>query len=318
MTATSEPQTIAVIGAGGVGCLLAGMLARRGVDVRMLARGAALAAIRERGIRVRAHDGEYTVPIDRVSDEVSALGTADLVIVTVKTWQLAELGPRLTPLVGAEALLLPLQNGVEASEQLAAAMGEERVIGGVARVISWIERAGEVRSMIPPGLTIGARSAGQRYATEACAAALRAAGIEVVVAEDIELERWRKFLFIAPYSAVGAVTRLPLGVVRQPPHRARIEAAMREVVAVAAARGVTLPHDAVAVTLAWYDSLPSDATASMHRDIVAGRTSELYELIGAVVRLGAAAQIATPVSAELFAELEPLERRARGLTAPSE
>ena len=91
---------------------------------------------------------------------------------------------------------------------------------------------------------------------------------------------------------------------------------MREVVAVAAARGVTLPHDAVAVTLAWYDSLPSDATASMHRDIVAGRISELYELIGAVVRLGAAAQIATPVSAELFAELEPLERRARGLTAP--
>jgi 2-dehydropantoate 2-reductase len=296
--------------------LLAGMLARRGVDVRMLARGAALAAIRERGIRVRAHDGEYTVPIDRISDDVSALGTADLVIVTVKTWQLAELGPRLAPLVGAEALVLPLQNGVEASEHLAAALGEERVIGGVARVISWIEQAGEVRSIIPAGLTIGARSAGQRDATEACAAALRAAGVEVVVAEDIELERWRKFLFIAPYSAVGAVTRVPLGVVRQSPHRARLEAAMREVVAVAAARGVRLPADAVAATLAWYDSLPHDATASMHRDIAARRTSELYELIGAVVRLGGAAQIATPVSAELFAELEPLERKARGLAGP--
>ena len=316
MTLTSEPRSIAVIGAGGVGCLLAGMLARRGVDVRLLARGAALAAIRERGIRVRAHDGEYTVSIDRISDDVSALGTADLMIVTVKTWQLAELGPRLAPLVGAEALVLPLQNGVEASEHLAAALGEERVIGGVARVISWIERAGEVRSIIPAGLTIGARSAGQRDATEACAAALRAAGVEVVVAEDIELERWRKFLFIAPYSALGAVTRVPLGAVRQPPHRARLEAAMREVVAVAAARGVRLPADAVAATLAWYDSLPRDATTSMHRDIAARRTSELYELIGAVVRLGGAAQIATPVSAELFAELEPLERKARGLAGP--
>jgi 2-dehydropantoate 2-reductase len=91
---------------------------------------------------------------------------------------------------------------------------------------------------------------------------------------------------------------------------------MREVVAVAAARGVRLPADAVAATLAWYDSLPRDATASMHRDIAARRTSELYELIGAVVRLGGAAQIATPVSAELFAELEPLERKARGLAGP--
>ncbi|HSS03099.1 MAG TPA: 2-dehydropantoate 2-reductase [Kofleriaceae bacterium] len=305
-----------MIGAGGVGCLLAGMLARRGIDVGMLARGAALRAIRTHGIHVRSHDGEYTVPISRVSDDVSALGTADLVIVTAKTFQLAELGPRLAPLLGARALVLPLQNGVEASEQLAAALGEDRVIGGVARVISWIERAGEVRSIIPAGVTIGARHAGQVDATERWAATMRVAGIEVMVAEDIELERWRKFLFIAPYSAIGAVTRAPLGVVRQPPHRARLEAAMREVVAVAAVRGVALPSDAVAATLAWYDALPGDSTTSMHRDIVAGRPSELYELIGAVVRLGRAAQIATPVSAELFAELEPLERRARELTAP--
>jgi 2-dehydropantoate 2-reductase len=87
---------------------------------------------------------------------------------------------------------------------------------------------------------------------------------------------------------------------------------MHEVATLAAARGVDLPPDVVAATMHQIDGLPEDATASMHRDIVAGRPSELDELIGAVVRLGREAGVATPVSAELYARLEPLEARARG------
>src|SRR4029079_17347043 len=119
MAVSLERRSIAVVGAGGVGGLLAARLARGGNDVRMLARGEALAAIRQHGVRLRDRDGEVAVPIARVSDHAADLGVADIVIVTAKTWQLTELGPRLAPLVGDRTIVVPLQNGVEASEQLA-------------------------------------------------------------------------------------------------------------------------------------------------------------------------------------------------------
>lgn len=313
MAGTSESRSIAVVGAGGVGGLLAAVLARAGLDVRMLARGAALTAIRERGLRTRGPDGDHTVPIARVSDDASALGAVDIVLVTVKTWQLAELGPRLVPLIGDRSLVIPMQNGVEASEVLARSLGDDHVIGGVCRMIGWTEQPGEIRWIGPtPSLTIGARSPGQSARVQACAATLEAGGIQVVIADDIERARWLKFLFMAPYAAVGAVERAPLGVLRKAPAaRARLEAAMHEVAALAAARGAELPAGTVASMLRRIDTLPEDATTSMYRDIVDGRPSELHELIGAVVRLGREAQVATPVSAELYAQLEPLERQAR-------
>ena len=311
---SSDAPAIAVVGAGGVGSLLAALLARAGHDVRLLARGAALAAIRDHGICMRGPDGDHSVAIARISDEPSRLGTADIVLVTVKTWQLAELGPRLAPLVGASTLVVPMQNGVEASEILARSLSEDRVIGAVCRMIGWTERPGEVRWIgFLPSLTIGAMRPGQHDRVEACAAALRTGGVDVLVTRDIARARWRKFLFLAPYAAVGAVARVPLGVLRRDPQaRVQLEASMHEVAALAAARGVELPPDVVAATLQQIDALPDDATASMHRDIVAGRPSELHELIGAVVRLGRDSGVATPVSAELYAVLEPLEARARG------
>jgi 2-dehydropantoate 2-reductase len=311
--ATSHARIIAVVGAGGVGGLFGARLARGGHDVRMLARGAALEAIRARGLRTQGPDGDHTVPIARASDDASALGAADLVLVTVKTWQLAELGPRLGPLVTDHTLVVPLQNGVEASELLARALGEDHVIGAVCRMLGWVERPAEIRWIGgPPSLIIGPRGPGQVDRVEACAAALRAGGIAVTVTQAIEQARWQKFLFIVPYAAVGAVEGAPLGVLRQAPrYRARLEAAMHEVAALAAARGVQLSPDVVADAMHRIDELPDDATASMHRDIADGRPSELHELIGAVVRLGRQAGIETPVSDELYAQLEPLERRAR-------
>ncbi|HET9625690.1 MAG TPA: 2-dehydropantoate 2-reductase [Kofleriaceae bacterium] len=307
-------RSVAVIGAGGVGGLLAGMLGRAGVDVRLVTRGAALAAIRDHGLRLHGLDGDHVVSIAHVSDDPAALGVVDCVLVTVKTWQLAELGPRLAPLVGPRTLVVPMQNGVEASELLGRALGDDRVVGGVAHMISWAERPGEIRWMgMQPALKIGPRHADQAADLAACAETLRAGGLEVEVTPDIERVRWAKFLFISPYAAVGAVAGTPLATLRrEPATRARLEAAMHEIAALAAARGVALPATVVADAMSRIDALPGDARASMCRDIMDGRPSELHELIGAVVRLGRELHVATPVSAELYAQLAPLEAKARG------
>ncbi|HEY0195126.1 MAG TPA: 2-dehydropantoate 2-reductase [Kofleriaceae bacterium] len=306
-------QRIAIIGAGGVGGLLAAMLARAGQDVRLLARGAALTAIRAHGVRLHEPEGSSVVPLAKVTDEPAELGVADLVLVAIKTWQLAELGPRLQPVVGDQTLVIPTQNGVEASEILGRALGDERVAGGVAHMISRTDGPGEVRWFGPqPTLRIGARSSGQRDGIAAAAETLRSGKIHVVVADDIEQERWIKFLSISAYAAVGAIARVPVGELRSRPEaRARLEATMRETAALAAARGVTLPADVVEDAMRRLDALPASATASMHRNIVAGQPSELHELIGAVVRLGRESGVPTPVSAALYAELAPLEAAAR-------
>jgi 2-dehydropantoate 2-reductase len=305
--------TIAVIGAGGVGGRLGAMLARGGHDVRILARGATLEAVRADGLQIRGPDEAYTVLVDRASDDPSALGAVDLVLVAVKTWQVPGMAPGLGPLVRHGTAVVPLQNGVEAADQLASHLGPEHVLGALCHMLSWVEQPGRIRWIgAPPAVTLGARRAGQAAAVEACAAALRGAGVDVQVTDAIEAALWSKLLFIAPFGAVGAVERAPAGRLRQTPRaRAQLEAAMGEVAAVAAARGVVLPPGAAARAMERIDALPEDAKASMQRDIEAGRPSEVHELIGAVVRLGRAAGVATPVSDALEAALLPLERRAR-------
>src|SRR5690606_32541308 len=96
---------------------------------------------------------------------------------------------------------------------------------------------------------------------------------------------WEKLLFVGPVGAVGAVTRAPLGVVRSVPETRRLLTdAMTEVVAVARGEGVVLPANAVAEGLAYGDASPPSSTASMQRDIMEGRPSELGAQTGVIAR----------------------------------
>jgi 2-dehydropantoate 2-reductase len=193
-------------------------------------------------------------------------------------------------------------------------IGADRVIGGLCRILSHVAAPGVIRHAgVLPSIAFGERD-GTRSARVArlAEAFSRARGVSVGVPDDIEAALWEKYLFIAPFSGVGAVTRATAGELRGVPQtRAMLEQAMREIEAVARARGVRIASDAVARTLAYVDTLPVDATASMQRDVLEGRPSELDDQIGAMVRLGAAASVAVPVHACLYASLLPQELRAR-------
>jgi 2-dehydropantoate 2-reductase len=141
------------------------------------------------------------------------------------------------------------------------------------------------------------------------------AGVGAEIAADIHVALWEKFMFIATMSGIGAVTRAPIGEwLNLPPTRALAAAALEEVVAVGRARGVALARESVARTLTFMDTVPPPtATASMQRDIMAGRPSELEAQSGAVVRMGAEVGVATPTHSFLYHSLLPQERRARGL-----
>ena len=305
---------IAIFGSGGVGAYFGGRLARAGHRVAFLARGAHLEALRRDGLAVESVAGDFTVRPVEVTDNPREIGPVDAVLVGVKAWQVREAAKAMGPLLGTETFVVPLQNGVEAADELAEVIGARRVLPGLCRIMSFVAGPGRIRhTSIAPRIEFGEKDG----RTSARVAALRdafapAEGLSAVTPPDIAVALWEKFLFIAPVSAVGAVTRMPAGAFRAVPEtRVILEQSMGEILALAHARGVALPSNMVAKTLAIVDGLPAEGTASMQRDILEGRPSELEYQVGAVVRLAAQVGLAAPASTFLYASLLPAERRAR-------
>jgi 2-dehydropantoate 2-reductase len=306
---------IAAFGSGAVGGYFGGRLAQAGEDVQFIARGHHLTAIREHGLRVTSVEGDFLVRPARVTDEPSAVGPVDVVLLGVKAWQVPEAAEAMRPLVGEQTVIVPLQNGIEAPEQLAEVFGATHVLGGLCRIIAYVVTPGHIQHAgAAPYIAFGELGASSSPRAEALRQAFsRARGVTAEIAPDIRAAMWSKFVFIAALSGVGALTRAPIGVIRsQPESRRLLEQALEEIYAVAVGNRVALPADTVEKTLAYIDSLPADGTASMQRDIIQGRPSELEAQVGAVVRLGDRQGIAVPLHRLILAALLPLERRARG------
>jgi len=250
----------------------------------------------------------------RATDDPATVGPVDLVLVAVKAWQVPEAARAMRPLLGPRTIILPLQNGVEAPDELSAVLGADRVLGGLCRILAYRTGPGAIRhAAIEPYLALGELDGSRSERTESFRRTLRrASGVKVEIPADIRAAMWGKFLFITPVSGIGALTRTPIGVFRAIPETRRLLGeAMREIVALAAASGVLLPGDPLAETLAFTDAIPPDGTSSMQRDIIEGRPSELEAQVGAVVRLGTGAGVSVPVHRFMYAALLPLERQSR-------
>jgi 2-dehydropantoate 2-reductase len=305
---------IAVIGTGGVGGYFGGRLALAGESVLFIARGAHLEALRRQGLMVESINGTFSLNQVDATDDPTGEDPVEAVLVAVKAWQVPQAAEMIRPLVGPHTFVVPLSNGVEAAGQLAAVLGAEHVLGGLCRISSHIAEPGLIRhTAIEPFVAFGELDGERSERVEKLRAAFQRAGFAVEVPADILKAVWEKFLFIAPLSGVGAVTRSPAGVFRAIPESRRLlEGAMQEVEAVARAQGIHLDDDIVPSTLAFVDKLPPHTVASMQRDIQEGRPSELEAQNGAVVRLGAESGVSTPVNGFLYASLLPAERTARG------
>ena len=304
---------IIVVGAGGVGGVIGGLLARNGVEVAFIARGKQLEALRTNGLRIEGPRGTFQLTQVEVSDDPARLPAADVVLVAVKSWQVADMAHRLAPAVKSSGFAVPLENGIDAADKLVAALGQARVAGGFCAMLSWLEAPGLVRHA--GGIlrvVLGERGGGGSARLSALVEVMNAANIDASVVDDIEAASWEKFLFIAPFGAVGAVTRAAIGVVRTLPEtRALLTAATQEVAELARARGVRIHAEAVARALAMIDAMQPDATASMQRDVQAGRPSELHDQVGAVVRMARERGMRVPCCEFLFASLLPQELEAR-------
>jgi 2-dehydropantoate 2-reductase len=292
-------------------------LAQAGEQVVFIARGEHLRHIQAHGLKVDSIAGDFHISPAAASDNPQQVGPVDVILVAVKAWQIPKAAELMRPMVGAETFVVPLGNGVEPPEQLAAALGAEHVLGGMCQISAILAAPGHIRHVgIEPYVAFGEMDRRPSQRAGRLLQAFQRAGVKAAIPDDIQAVMWDKFLFIASVSGVGAVTRSPMGIFRsQAETRQMVVAAMQEIVALAKARGINLPPDVVEKRLAFIDNTAPTVMASMQRDIMEGRPSELESQNGAVVRMGRALGVPTPVHAYLYASLLPQERRARGETS---
>ena len=297
----------AIIGAGGVGGYFGGKLAHGGADVTFIARGKTLEALRANGLHVDSIKGDFAIPNVKATDDPASVGEVDVVLLAVKAPQIPAVLETIKPMIGRDTAVIPLENGMEAPEQIANAVGREHAMGGLCAIVSFIVAPGHIRHVASdPFLMFGELDNARSDRATRIAEVMKSAGIDAQIPPDIHRSMWTKFLFIAPLSGIGAVTRVPIGAWRNVPEvRALARRAIEEVAAIAQARGVQLGDDAVDVTLGRFDSLAPDATSSLQRDIMQGKPSELDAQLGAVVRMAKESNVATPVCDFLYAALLP-------------
>jgi 2-dehydropantoate 2-reductase len=305
----------AVFGVGAVGGYFGAALARAGHSVAFIARGPHLDAIRSSGLHVRSPSGDFDVAPAKATDNPADVGPVDAVILGVKAWQVPEAAHAMRPLIAASTKVLPLQNGVEAADQLAQVLGRQHPLLGLCVIMSSVTSPGHICYVgMQPTIVLGEPDGSPLSANgRALAEALRGAGVLVETPPDVEAALWEKLIFIASISGVGAVSRSTVGEVRDCPQaRQLVQQLIEEVVSVARARGVRLSDDVVTRTIALVESMPANGTTSMQRDIADGKRSELEQIIGAVIRLGEQRGVRTPAMEYIYAALLPQEMRARG------
>jgi len=304
---------IGIVGTGGVGGLLGALLARRGSEVALLARGEHGRAIRERGLHFAGTLGEFTVTNVVCAERGTDIGPCDVVFVAVKTCQLEGVLPEVRAMVREDTVVVPLQNGITAWARIADAIGARFVVGGIIFVNSWVDAPGVIRQLgTLARVVLGERGGGTSHRLAAIARLLVHAGLEAEVHDDVQRTNWEKFLGFEPMAVVGALSRSSIGTFRAAPDaRGVLVALMNEVAEIARRRGVALPDDAVARRLAIIDGLAHDATISMQRDLMAGRPSEFMEQSVGLLQIARGLDVATPVHDICVPLLQLQEQAAR-------
>lgn len=297
---------IVIMGAGGTGGYFGAKLLRAGEDVTFLARGAHLAALRARGIRIRSDvEGEWAVPV-RAADSAAGGPVADVVLFCVKSFDTDAAAEAIRPVIGPATGVLSVQNGVDNEDRLAGRLGAGHVIGGVAQVFAAIEEPGVIRHTLLGRLRFGEMDGVETPRVRAFHATCQRAGIPAEIVPRIRTALWEKYLFLVAHAGMTALTRCPAGAIRAVPETRRMFLLLlEEVAALARAEASGLEPDAVDRAMGALDTLGPGALSSLHHDLTQGRRLELEALHGHAVRLGERHGLPTPTLFAVYAALRP-------------
>ena len=301
---------IAILGSGAVGGYYGARLARAGHEVIFIARGAHLAAIRERGLEIRSPMlGDFTVR-GGAEEDTRLVGIVDLVIVAVKAYDNETALPLLEPMLGDATTVLTVQNGVDSAGEVAAVAGESRVLGGTTYIATALTEPGVIdqtgtHRRVVFGEVFGELPRVPHRARE-IHEALAAADIQAEVVGDGRVPIWEKFIFLVSLAGFTGATRLSIGPLWADPFiRGQFLQGCREVEALARAEGVPVAADRIEQIERYVATIPGTMRSSLLIDLSQGKKIEVEALLGAVVRRAERAGVPVPIMSTLYAALKP-------------
>lgn len=308
----NSSPSIAVVGAGAVGCFFGALLARAGHRVTLIGRAAHVEAIARDGLRLEMGGTLHTLPA-HASTELAAAAEADIVLFCVKSPDTDAVARALAPHLSPGALVMSLQNGVDNAATIARHV-RVPVVPAVVYVATAMSAPGTVRHFGRGELVIGAldtRAGGlpaSRENLDALAALFSAAGIPTTVSDDVQAALWSKLLVNCAYNALSALGRAPYArIAAMPALRDVQQAIVDEVIAVAHADGVTLSREASLTAVQRIAETMANQLSSTAQDMMRGKPSEIDHLNGFVAQRGAALGVATPVNQTLHALVKLVE-----------
>jgi 2-dehydropantoate 2-reductase len=303
---------IAIVGSGGVGGYFGAKLALGGNDVTFIARGEHLKAIKINGLRVKGVSGDFLVQPVKATDNIKEVGVVDVVILGVKAWQVKEIAKELKPLLHLKTVVIPLQNGVVAAEELKMLLNSENVIGGLCRIMSKIESPGVINHFgMKPSIVFGELDNKKSERLLRIKEAFDESGIDSRIADDIQADLWKKFITIC-VGGLLAVSRSTYGEIRELQEtRQMMHDLMYEIYLLSRKAGIVINPDFVEKSVSFIDTVPYDSTSSLTRDVWEGKPSEIEYQNGSVVRLGKKYDMETPLNKFVYNCILPLEIKAR-------
>lgn len=306
-------MNIAIIGTGGVGGYFGGKLAQAGNNVPFIARGEHLRAIREKGLVVKSIKGDFIIQHAKATDKLSEIESPNVIILGIKAWQVKDIARQLKTFVKPDTTVIPLQNGVLASDELLSVLNKEQVVGGLCRIFSKIEAPGVINHFgIEPEIVMGELNNEISPRLEGIQQLLLKSDIKATITNDIQTELWKKLMIIGS-GGLLAITRSTYGSVRENKEtRELMQSLLTEIYRVSQKAGANVESNFVEKTMNYIDAYPYDSTTSLARDIWAEKPSELEYQNGTIAMLGEKLGVDTPVNKFIYNCLLPMERRARG------
>ncbi|MCF6181246.1 2-dehydropantoate 2-reductase [Lutibacter sp.] len=308
-------MNIVVFGAGGVGGYFGAKLTKSGNKVTFIARGKHLEAIKKNGLQIKSINGNFTV-FPKATNSLKEIKTKpDLIILGIKSWQIEDVARQIKPIISKNTLVLPLQNGADNVDKLLAVLNAENVLAGLCRIVSKIKSPGIINHFeYEPEIIFGEISNEKTNRVKKIKQTFDEAQFKNEIATDIQLAIWKKFLFIATFSGLAALTRTPIGVLRTSTYlRNLMLKTAKEIVKIANVKNINLSKIDIDKTFKIYDKLDPKTTASMQRDVMGNKPSELENFNGYVVNQGKKLKIKTPINELIYQTLLPQENSARNL-----
>ena len=306
MSDKSNNRKIAVVGIGGVGGFLAGAIGSVYEEqLTLVARGDRLISLKEQGLVLHSDlRGEIRVH-PRAVVTAQELEEQDLIFLCVKNYSLEEACAQIRHAVGEKTIVIPVMNGVDPGDRVRAALGRGTVVDSLIYIVAFIDPDGMI---VQQGdfarMRIGIKGANeqQKQAITQVSDVLTGAGIEHLVADDIELEIWRKYILNCAYNVATAAYDNNIGQLRADPVKAKeFEDLVTEAYEVALAKGVAVrPEHRQEFFDRFHHVYRDDATSSLQRDLNAGRRAEIETFSGYLVREAARLGVAAPVSQNMY------------------